>query len=177
MLHMFHLDVLKIDLLLHMLQWLYMYVASVCFKYFICFKHILQVFYVVYVVMTIYVCCKRMFQIFHLFQTYVAIVLCCICCNGHIHMLQVYVSNVSIVQTYVAIVLSECCIRTVVIHICCKRMFVKVGQADRHGNSSNNARTSGPAQAKWEVETRCTRPFRWPCAFRGVGRLGRLLPY
>ena len=28
-----------------MLQWLYMYVASVCFKFFISFRRMLQVFY------------------------------------------------------------------------------------------------------------------------------------
>jgi len=32
MLHMFHLDVVKVDLVLHMLQWLYIYVENVCFK-------------------------------------------------------------------------------------------------------------------------------------------------
>jgi hypothetical protein len=44
----FHIDVAKIDLdvayVLHMLQWLYAHVASVCSKYFICFfKSMLQV--------------------------------------------------------------------------------------------------------------------------------------
>jgi hypothetical protein len=42
---MFYLDIAKLDLVLHTLQCLYMYVASVCFKYFSCFKHMLQVFY------------------------------------------------------------------------------------------------------------------------------------
>jgi hypothetical protein len=37
MLHIFQLDVVKVDL--------YMYVASVCFKYFSYFKHMLQVFH------------------------------------------------------------------------------------------------------------------------------------
>jgi hypothetical protein len=31
--------------MLHMLQWLYTYVASVCLKCYCCFKRILQVFY------------------------------------------------------------------------------------------------------------------------------------
>jgi hypothetical protein len=62
--NMFHLDVSKVDLLLHMLQWLYTYVASECFKYFICFKHMLQLSYVVYVLMVIHVCCKCVFQLF-----------------------------------------------------------------------------------------------------------------
>jgi hypothetical protein len=64
----------KVDLVLHMLQWLYTHVASICFKYFSCFKCMLQVFYqdVVYIALTIHICCKCMFQ---LFQTYVASVL------------------------------------------------------------------------------------------------------
>jgi hypothetical protein len=33
MLHMFHLDIANVDLVLHMLQWLYTYVATVCFKF------------------------------------------------------------------------------------------------------------------------------------------------
>jgi hypothetical protein len=50
----FYLDVL------YMLQWLYTYFASVCFK---CFNRMLQVFYldVAYVALAIHVCCKRMF--------------------------------------------------------------------------------------------------------------------
>jgi hypothetical protein len=60
-----------------MLQWLYMYVASICFKCFIYFRRMLQVFYldVAYVAVAIHICCKRMLQMFHLFQTYVAEVL------------------------------------------------------------------------------------------------------
>jgi hypothetical protein len=56
MLHIFHLDVAKVDLVLHMLQWLYTYVASVCIKCFSCFKCMLQVFYldVAYVVLGLY---------------------------------------------------------------------------------------------------------------------------
>ena len=67
MLYMFYLDVAKVDLVLHILKWLYTYVASVCFKYFSCFKRMLQVFYlnVAYVAVAIPICCKRMFQIFH----------------------------------------------------------------------------------------------------------------
>jgi hypothetical protein len=46
-----------------MLHWLYTYVASVCFKYFSCFKHMFQVFYldVAYVAVTIHIFCNRMF--------------------------------------------------------------------------------------------------------------------
>jgi hypothetical protein len=86
-----------------MLQWLYTYVVSVCFKYFSCFKRILQVFYdVAYVVLAIHICCKCMFQMFQLFQTYIASVSvlsgCCICCSGHTHMLQAMFVNVSFVS-------------------------------------------------------------------------------
>jgi hypothetical protein len=91
MLHIFHLDVTKIDLVLYMLQWLYMYVASVWFKCFSCFKRMLQVFYLdaAYIALAIYVCCKCMFHMFQLFQTYVTSVLSgsCICCSAHTHML------------------------------------------------------------------------------------------
>jgi hypothetical protein len=93
----FYLDVAKVDLVLHILQCLYIYVACVCFKcfssfqtyvasglsgycicypcylhtlqmyvfkYFSCFKHMLQVFYlnVAYVVLAIHVSCKCMFS-------------------------------------------------------------------------------------------------------------------
>ena len=53
---------------------LYTYVASVCFKCFIYFKRMLQVYYldVAYVAVDIHLCCKCIFQMFHLFQTYVA---------------------------------------------------------------------------------------------------------
>ena len=67
MLHMFHLDVAKVDLVLHMLQWLYTYFASVCFKCFSYFKRMLQ----------------------SVLSGY------CICCSGNTCMLQVYVPNVS----------------------------------------------------------------------------------
>jgi energy-coupling factor transporter transmembrane protein EcfT len=83
MLHMFHLDVAKVDMVLHILRWLYIYVASVCFKCFNCFKRMLQVFYldVAYVAMTIHISYKYMFQMFQLFQKYVASVLSR-CCNS-----------------------------------------------------------------------------------------------
>jgi hypothetical protein len=56
---------------LHMLQWLYTYVVSVCFKWFNCFRSMLQVFYldVPSVIVAIHICCKHMF---HIFETYVA---------------------------------------------------------------------------------------------------------
>jgi hypothetical protein len=68
--------------ILYMLHWLYMYVTSICFKYFSCFKHILIVFYlhVAYVAVAI-----------HMLQACVAIVssvldVCCSKC----FMLQVF---------------------------------------------------------------------------------------
>jgi len=56
MLHVFHLDVAKVDPVLHCCN-LYTCVASVCFKYFSCFKCIWQVFYldVAYVAVAIHV--------------------------------------------------------------------------------------------------------------------------
>jgi hypothetical protein len=57
-----------------MLQWLYTYALSVCFKYFCYFRRMLQVFYldVTYVAVIIHIFLKRIFQLFHLFQTYIA---------------------------------------------------------------------------------------------------------
>jgi hypothetical protein len=40
MLHVFHLECAKLNLVLHMLQWLYTYVVHVCFECFSCFKRI-----------------------------------------------------------------------------------------------------------------------------------------
>jgi hypothetical protein len=77
----------KVDLDVHILQWLYTYIASVFSKCFIYFKRMLEVFYLcciycsdytyilrwlyTYVAVAIHICYKRMFQMFHLFQTYV----------------------------------------------------------------------------------------------------------
>jgi hypothetical protein len=74
MLHLFHLDVTKADLVLHMLQWLYTCVASVCFKCFSSFKRMLQVFDldVTYIAVAIYACCKCVFQMFQLLRLDVA---------------------------------------------------------------------------------------------------------
>jgi hypothetical protein len=49
--------------MLHMLQWIYAYVASVCSKCFTYFIRMLQVFYldVAYVAVAIHIGCKRMF--------------------------------------------------------------------------------------------------------------------
>ena len=53
------------------------HVASMCFKCFICFRSILQVFHtdvakvdrdVTYVAMVVHVCCKCIFQMFYLFS-------------------------------------------------------------------------------------------------------------
>jgi hypothetical protein len=42
---MLHLDVSKVDLMLHMLLWLYTYVSEACFKCLICFRRMLQMFH------------------------------------------------------------------------------------------------------------------------------------
>jgi hypothetical protein len=124
MLHMFHLDVAKVDLVLHMLQWLYTYVASVCFKCFSYFKRMLQLFYldIGYVAVAIHVCCKCMFECFTCFRP----------------MLQVFHLDVAYVQTYVASIYSKCfiCFRRMLqmcLYVCCscytyicKCMFVNV---------------------------------------------------
>ena len=93
MLHTFHLNVAKVDLVLHILQLLYTYGASVCFKCFGCFKRMLQVFYldIAYVAPAIHVCYKCIFQIFQLFQTYVANILsrCCSCYSAHTYIASV----------------------------------------------------------------------------------------
>jgi hypothetical protein len=58
MFQLFHLDVACFHLDVHMLQWLYTYVASVYFKCFTCFIRMLQVFYldVAYVAVVIHIC-------------------------------------------------------------------------------------------------------------------------
>jgi hypothetical protein len=97
MLHMFHLDVSKADLLLHICCNGYMYVASVCFKCFSSFKRMLQVFY-------------WMLHMLQWLYTYVASVcLKCFCCF----------------QTYVASILSRYDVAYVAlaIHVCCKCTF------------------------------------------------------
>jgi hypothetical protein len=43
-LQVLHLNVSKIDPVLHMLLWLYTHVSGACFKRFICFRYMLQVF-------------------------------------------------------------------------------------------------------------------------------------
>jgi hypothetical protein len=84
---MFHLDIAKIDLVLHMLQWLYTYVASVCFKCFSYSKCMLQVFYIdvvyvallyIYVASVCYKCFsyfKCMLQVLYLDVAYVTMVI------------------------------------------------------------------------------------------------------
>jgi hypothetical protein len=63
MFHLFHLDVACLISMMHMLQWLYTYVASVCSKYFTCFRRMLQVFYLdVTYVTNIYFNCFSMLQ-------------------------------------------------------------------------------------------------------------------
>jgi hypothetical protein len=80
--------------MLHILQWLYTYVASVFFKCFSCFHLDVACFHmdVAYVAVAIHVCCKCMFQMFYLFQD-----IRCKCFIWMLHMLQwlyTYVTNV-----------------------------------------------------------------------------------
>jgi hypothetical protein len=117
------------------------HVANICFECFRCFKGMLQLFYidvakvdwdVAYVAIVVHVCCKGLLPMFHLCLSG-----CCICFT---HMLHVFYLDVAYVckgfevflgvffkvseacckcafqmfQTYVASVLSECC-------ICCSR--------------------------------------------------------
>jgi hypothetical protein len=59
----------KYIMMLHMLQWLYMYIADVCSN-------------VACVAMVVYVCCRRLFLIFYLFfrrMLQVCLSGCCIC--------------------------------------------------------------------------------------------------
>jgi hypothetical protein len=79
-------------------------VTSVCSKYFICFRRILQAFFYLNVAYVLHICFRSIFEIFHLFQSYVAISVVfmllvasvlseyCICLR---HMLQLYVLKVS----------------------------------------------------------------------------------
>jgi hypothetical protein len=68
MLHMFHLNIAKVDLVLHILQWLYTCVVSLCFK------RMLRVFHldVAYVAVAINVCCKLFSKCFNYFYLDVA---------------------------------------------------------------------------------------------------------
>jgi hypothetical protein len=123
---MFYLDVAKVDLILHMLQCLYTYVVSVCFKY---FRRKLQVAYldVAYVALDIHVCCKCMFsnvsavsniccKCVYLDVAYVVVAIhvyfisvCFKCFSCFKCMLQVFHLDVAYVE--------------VAIHICCKSVF------------------------------------------------------
>jgi hypothetical protein len=162
MLHMFHLDVAKVDLVLHMLQWLYTYVASVCFK---CFKHMFQVFYldIAYVAAAIHVCRKCMFQMFHLFQTYFTSVSsgCCICFR---YMLQASIQNVSsvldICYKYVLSRCYSCYTYMLQTHVCkyfiCFSMLQKCFHvATLAGVGSGRMQMWSPRvrQAKWAYDT------------------------
>ena len=84
---MFYIDVIKVDRDVHMLQWLYMYVLSVCSKCFIYFRRMLQVFYlevakldrdVAYMQVFSYICCKCFILMF----SYV--------CNGYTHVFKFF---------------------------------------------------------------------------------------
>jgi hypothetical protein len=91
MLHMFHLNVAKVDLVLHILQWLYTYVASVCFKCFNYFKtNVVNVLfgycicccgyiYVASVCSKSFTCFRPMLQVFNLDVAYVSNILTFFC--------------------------------------------------------------------------------------------------
>ena len=93
------------------------HVANVCFKYFICFRGMLQVFYmdvakvdwdVAYVASISEACCKSRSG-------------CCICCKCFRGILRAFVQSVSSVSDI-------CCKHfdmnvAYVSHICCKSMF------------------------------------------------------
>jgi hypothetical protein len=79
----FHVDVAKVDRnIAYVLQWVYMYVASVCSKCFGCFRRMLHVFYlgVAYVS---HLCCKCFIRMLHIFS--------------HIYMMQVFHLDVAYV--------------------------------------------------------------------------------
>jgi hypothetical protein len=90
--------------MLHMLQWLYTYVASVFSKCCSCFIWMLHMFvdlqwlytYVASVCFKCFTCFRRMLQVFCVLSR------CCICCSGYTHMLQTYVS-------IVLVCCSRCC--------------------------------------------------------------------
>jgi hypothetical protein len=65
---MFQLDVVCFYLDVVYVAATYMYVASVCSKYFTYFRCMLQLFYlnVIYVAVIIHICCTCIFQLFHL---------------------------------------------------------------------------------------------------------------
>jgi hypothetical protein len=92
-----------------MLQWLYMYVASVCSKCFSYFRRVLHVF-CLGVAYVLHLCCKCFIWILYMFHTYITSVLfgCCICFTL---MLQVFHPNV-------AYVFNTCFPR--VSDVCCK---------------------------------------------------------
>jgi hypothetical protein len=108
-LHMFHLDVTKVDLVLHMLQGLYTYVVSVCFKCLavsnICYKcfiwilHMLQWLYM-YVASVCFTCFRPMLQMFYLDVAYIAYFR---------HMSQASIQNVSSISD-----------------VCCKCVYLDV---------------------------------------------------
>jgi hypothetical protein len=82
-----------------------MQVASVCFKCFSFFIGMLQVFHmdvekvdrdVAYVAIVVHVCCKLLFLMFHLFF--------------HTHFASMFIWMLHMFYTYVASVLSGCCV-------------------------------------------------------------------
>jgi hypothetical protein len=92
----------KIDLVLHMLKWIYMYVTCICFKCFGCFRQTLQC------VLSGY--CKSRSGVHMLQWLYMYIVSVCFKCFSYFRrMLQMFYLDVAYVE--------------VAIHICCNHMF------------------------------------------------------
>jgi hypothetical protein len=102
------------------------HVASICFKYFRCFRCMFQEFHlnvakvhldVVYVAIAIYTCCKRMFQVIHVFKTYIITISsryckarfgCCICFYGYTCIFKRMFQMFQVFETYVANVCYKC---------------------------------------------------------------------
>jgi hypothetical protein len=85
------------------LQWLYMYVASVCFKYFICFLDVCCRCVYLYVAYVLYICCECFIRMLHMFSNGFSSVFasisdacfkCFICLQTHIANVHLDVSKV-----------------------------------------------------------------------------------
>jgi hypothetical protein len=138
---MFHLDVAKVDLVLHMLQRLYTYVASVCFnvsavsnvccKCFIWMVHMLHWLYT-YVRSVYFNCFNYVAIVFYLDVAYVV---------EPIHMLQTYLVNVSPVSD----VCCSKCFKLQVFHEQARQG--DTGEGDPLGRSGPRMRTGSEASA------------------------------
>jgi hypothetical protein len=109
------------------------HVASVYFKYFRCFRGMLQVFHmdvtkvdreVAYVAMVVHMYCKLLFPIFqlqtydasvfiwmlHMFYTYVVSVFILMLHMFHTYVVSVFIWMLHMFHAYVASILSGCCV-------------------------------------------------------------------